>query len=108
MNLLNSRYDQAPGQPNASDSSIRFMCAGNEKEIELVREKLFEAGIASETRRHPMAETFGVSGLELWVENEQDFFNASTLYARLQQKSPNSPEAPAASPKAELSARPLN
>jgi hypothetical protein len=93
MKLLNNSYDQAHGQPDASHSGVRFMCAGNEAEIELVRQKLFEAGIPSETRRHPLAEAFGVNGLELWVENERDFFNASRLYNLLQKKSANGPEA---------------
>jgi len=52
--------------------------------MELVREQLLEAGVASETRRHHMAETYGVNGMELWV-----------------QESAQSPEAPAASPKPE-------
>jgi hypothetical protein len=75
------------------------MCAGHEKEIELVKKELFKAGIASETRRHPIAEALGVSGVELWVKNEQDFSNASRLYTRLQGKVAHSPETPP-SPKA--------
>jgi hypothetical protein len=76
------------------------MCGGSEKEIELVRKKLFEAGITSETRRHPMAASLGVSGLELWVQNERDLFNASRLYTRLQQESAISQEPPTETPKA--------
>jgi len=53
------------------------MCAGHEQEIELVKKELFKAGIVSETRRHPKAEGLGANGLELWVQNEQDFPNAS-------------------------------
>jgi hypothetical protein len=99
MKLLNSRY--APtSQLNASRPSMRLMCGGSEKEIELVRKKLFEAGITSETRRHPMAASLGVSGLELWVQNERDLFNASRLYTRLQQESAISQEPPTETPKA--------
>ena len=86
MKLLNHIYDPASRPPNALESSMRLMCAGNEKEIELVRKKLFEAGIASETRRHPVAQRLGVNGIELWVKNERDFFHASRLYTNLQQK----------------------
>ena len=87
MNSLTRSYDQAEPGPDASHLCMRLMCAGNEKEIGLVRSKLLEAGIASETRRHPIAESLGVNGIELWVQNEQDFFNASKLYNHLQQTS---------------------
>jgi hypothetical protein len=84
------------------------MCAGNENEIGLVRSKLLEAGIASETRRHPIAEALGVNGLELWVQNERDFFNASTLYNHLQQTSGNSLCTPTATPKTEIPGRSIS
>lgn len=79
------------------------MCAGNEKEIELVRKELFKAGIASETRRHPIAQALGVGGVELWVQNERDFFHASRLCTGLKQKVANSPLETATSPKPETS-----
>src|SRR5438874_49540 len=72
------------------------MCAGHEREMELVKEELCKAGITSETRRHPVAEALGVGGVELWVQNEQDFSNASRVYNRLQGKVANSPEKPSA------------
>src|SRR5258705_12117859 len=102
MRLLNSGYDQDQLQP---DLPLRLMCAGHETEIELGRKDLFKAGIHSETRRHPIAEALGVSGVELWVQNEQDFFNASRVYTRLQGKAVSSPERPAPGPKAETSGR---
>jgi hypothetical protein len=82
---------------------MRLLCGGNEKEIGLVRKKLLDAGIASETRRHPIAESLGVSGIELWVHNERDFFNASRLYTGIQQTSGNSLGTATTSPKAEIS-----
>ena len=116
MKLL-SRFDNAQRQPD-SRSPMRLMCAGNEKEIEAVRKRLFEAGIVSETRRHPIAQSLGVGGLELWVQNERDFFQASRLYTSLQQKpagmptlpamSIAAPKPPASNPKAESPAHPVN
>jgi chromosome segregation ATPase len=78
------------------------MCAGHEEEIELVKQELCKVGIAAVTRRHPIAEALGASGVELWVQNEQDFSNASRLYNRLQGKAADSPKT-APSPKAETS-----
>src|SRR5215469_11872036 len=102
MNWISRRYDQSELQPNGAHSSMRLMCAGHEQEIELVKKELIKAGIASETRRHPIAEALGVNGLELWVQNEQDFASASRLCVHLQGKAANSPEAPPG-PKAETS-----
>lgn len=65
----------------------------------MVKEELFKAGIPSETRRHPIAEALGVGGVELWVQNEQDFSNASRLYNHFQGKAANGAETPP-SPKA--------
>jgi len=102
MRLLNSSYEQDQVQSDAGDFSMRLMCAGHETEIELVKKELFKAGITSETRRHPLAEALGVSGVELWVQNEQDYFNASKVYTRLQGKAPSTPP-PA--PKPQISVR---
>lgn len=104
MNSLTGSNDQAGLGPDASHLCMRLMCAGKEKEIGLIRSKLLEAGIASETRRHPIAESLGVDGLELWVQNEQDFFNASKIYNHLQQTSGDSLGTPKTSPKAEIHA----
>jgi hypothetical protein len=95
MNFFNLRGDQAQLQPNGSTQHLclRLISSGNENEVEEVRKQLLKAGIASETRRHPIAEAFSVSGVELWVQNERDFFNASQLYARIQNLAANRPEA---------------
>jgi hypothetical protein len=97
MKLLNRRYDQAQLQPNVAHLPMRLMCAGHETEMELVRKELSEAGIASETRRHPLAESLGVQGVELWVQNEQDFSEVSRLCPSLQGKfateTPSGPKA---------------
>ena len=103
MNTLTRSYDQTGLGPDASHLCMRLMCAGNEKEIGMVRSKLLEAGIPSETRRHPIAESLGVNGIELWVQNERDFFNASQLYARFKHQAANRSEAAATSQKPEKS-----
>jgi hypothetical protein len=79
------------------------MASGNENEVEEVRTELLNAGIASEKRRHPIAEAFGVNGAELWVRNERDFFNASQLYARMRRLVAKRPEAAATGQKPETS-----
>jgi DNA repair exonuclease SbcCD ATPase subunit len=105
MNSLTRSFNQAELGPDASHLCMRLMCAGNEREIGLIRQKLLEAGIASETRRHPIAEALGVNGIELWVQNEQDFFNASKLYNHLQQTSGNSLDTLTKSPNIEIHAQ---
>ncbi len=67
------------------------MCSQNLNEVEVVRNELLKAGIASETRPHPVAAAMGVSGMELWVQNERDFFDASKLYARFLDHTPKGP-----------------
>jgi len=101
MNSLTRSNDRAELAPDASHLCMRLMCAGNEKEIGLIRQKLLEAGIASETRRHPIAESLGVDGIELWVQDERDFFDASKVYNHLQRGSGNSLVTPTRSPKTE-------
>src|SRR5262245_6655079 len=105
MKFFNRRCDQAQLQPNGSAPylCLRLISSGNEHEVEEVRRELLKAGIASEKRRHPIAEAFGVSGVELWVQNERDFFNASQLYARMQHLAANPLEAAAACQKPETS-----
>ena len=63
---------------------MRLMCSQSRAEIEAVKDELTKAGIATETRNNPMAEALGVNGLELWVQDERDFFNAANLFARMQ------------------------
>src|ERR1051325_5334169 len=110
MKLFNLRRDQAQLEPNASAPSLclRLMTSGNENEVEEVRRELLKAGIASEKRRHPIAEAFGIGGVELWVENERDFFDASQLYAPMQHLAGNGPEAQANGPRPETSGGSFN
>jgi hypothetical protein len=74
------------------------MCSQNQDEVEVVKNELLKAGIASETRCHPMAESLGVRGIELWVQHEQDFFDASKLYARMQERAAGRSGGPAPNP----------
>lgn len=63
---------------------MRLMCSQNQAELDAVIQELAKAGISAETRTHPIAEALGVPGKELWVPNEQDFYTAAKLFARLQ------------------------
>jgi chromosome segregation ATPase len=105
MKTVNWNYDQVREQPIESHLCMRLMCSKNENEVEGVKTELLKAGIPSETRRHPIAEALGVSGVELWVENEQDFHDASEIYARLQLDRASSQEAPGISRIADTSGR---
>ncbi len=58
------------------------MCSQNADQVEVVRRELLKAGISAET--HAIAGSRGAGAVELWVPNERDFFEASKLYARLQ------------------------
>lgn len=60
------------------------MSSKDRTEIESVKKELFRAGIPAEIRSNPLAEALRVTRLELWVQNERDFFNASKVYAGLQ------------------------
>ncbi len=68
----------------------------------MVRNELFKAGIRSETRRNPIADALGVDGLELWVEDEQDFSQATELYAELKGGASGKPGIAPASPQVEV------
>src|ERR1041385_3900585 len=100
MKLFNRTCDQTQLQPNGTSPSscLRLIASENETEIEEVRMELLKAGIASEKRRQLLAEAFGVGAVELWVQNERDFFNASVLYARMQQPAANRPPATSQNP----------
>jgi hypothetical protein len=63
---------------------MRLMSSQNLEEVEAVKAKLLKAGIATETRSNPVAEGLGVNGVELWVQDERDFFNAARLLERMQ------------------------
>ena len=62
---------------------MRLMCSRDPAEIEAAKNQFFKAGIAVETRNNPVAESLGISGLELWVTDERDLFTASKLYAEM-------------------------
>ena len=55
-------------------------------EIEALKNEFFMAGIVAEIRNNPVAEALGISGVELWVQDERDFFTASKLYAEMQDR----------------------
>jgi DNA repair exonuclease SbcCD ATPase subunit len=103
MKTVNGNYDQVQAKSIESHSCMRLMCSGNENEVEAVKSQLLKAGIPAEARRHPIAEAFGVSGAELWVENEHDFHDASKVYAHLKPHGAKSQEAPEISREADTS-----
>jgi len=105
MKTINWSHDQVQDEPLTSHLCMRLMCTGNENDVADVKNQLLKAGIPAETRRHPIAEALGVTGVELWVENEQDFHDASEIYARLQLQGANDPEAPQSSRTADTSGR---
>jgi len=59
------------------------MCSRDSAEIEALRNEFLKAGIAVATRNNPVAESLGISGVELWVTHERDFFTASKLFAEM-------------------------
>jgi hypothetical protein len=85
--MIKSMCHQTQVEPDASAPFLcmKLMCSQNQDEVEVVKNELRKAGIAAETRYHPLAEALGVKGVELWVQHERDFFNASKLYARIQE-----------------------
>src|SRR5512133_234482 len=62
----------------------RLMCSKDRAEVELVKKHLFKAGIPSEIRSNPLAAALRVTRLELWVQDERDYFRASQLYSGMQ------------------------
>lgn len=64
------------------------MSSPDPDEVERIKNELSKAGIATETRRHAMAEAFGVPGLELWVQDERDFSTASSILGAIQATGP--------------------
>jgi hypothetical protein len=83
------------------------MSSQNQDEIEMVKNELLKAGISAETRCHSGAEGTGVRAVELWVQNERDFFDASKLYERLQKRAPGRPARPATNSKVQAVERPV-
>lgn len=62
------------------------MCSHDQAEVEAVKNELFRAGIVAESRPNPVADALGVPATELWVQDERDFFDASRLYAEMQDR----------------------
>ncbi len=74
------------------------MCSQNAAEIESVKTELFKAGVKSETRNNPVAQSLGIDGIELWVPDERDFFTAASVFARMQPASSAKPQPGSAGP----------
>ena len=80
---------------------MRLMCSPDPAEIEAVKRAFLKAGIVTETRHNPVAEALGISGVELWVMDERDFFNASKLYGQIRDGTSGSCTAATTHPQAE-------
>ncbi len=53
------------------------MCTQDRREVEFLKRELFRAGIRTEVRTNPVAAALGVSRLELWLPNDNDYADAS-------------------------------
>ncbi len=84
---------------------MRLMFSRNQDEVEVVKNELLKAGIAAEIRRDPIADAMGVSAVELWVQDKRSFFDASKLYARMQDRVAGRSGGPATKPKDETERR---
>ena len=82
------------------------MFSRNQDEVEIVKNELLKFGINAEIRREHKAEALGVSAVELWVPDGQNFLNASKLYARLKGRSAGSSGEPATEPQTEVAEQP--
>jgi len=102
-----SRQTQVKSDASAPSSCMRLMCSKNQDEVEVVKKELLKSGIVSETRPHAMAAAFGVTGVELWVQNERDFIDASEIYAQMQNRAAGRSGKPATNPPGEAPARSL-
>jgi hypothetical protein len=58
----------------------RLMCSTKPEEVGAVKRQLFKAGIRSEIRSNPVATALNIVRLELWVENDNDYFAAQKFY----------------------------
>jgi len=68
------------------------MCSSRQEEVSAVKRELFKAGIRSEIRRNPLTAALNITRLELWVENDNDYFAAQKCYARMQTRARSSHE----------------
>jgi len=67
----------------------RLMCSTQHAEVGAVKRELFKAGIRSEIRSNPVSGALNVNRLELWVENDNEFFEAQRHYANMQAQAGN-------------------
>jgi chromosome segregation ATPase len=72
------------------------MCSERQEEVAAVKSELFKAGIRAEIRQNPVAAALQITRLELWVENEKDYFAAHKLYTNMQARAKNGHEPAAA------------
>lgn len=70
------------------------MCSSEPREIEWVKQQLFRVGIRSQIRSNPVAQALRVTRLELWVEDDRDYLNASKLYASIKEQASEHARAP--------------
>jgi len=70
----------------------RLMCSTQQEEVGAVKSELFRAGIRSEIRSNPVAAALNITRLELWVENDNDYFAAQKFYASMQARAGNGHE----------------
>jgi chromosome segregation ATPase len=61
---------------------LRLMQSVNREAVEAVRSELVKAGIGVECRNNPVADSLGITALELWLQDERDFLSAAEVYAR--------------------------
>ena len=67
----------------------RLMCSTQHAEVGAVKRELFRAGIRSEIRS---TGALNLTRLELWVENDNEFFEAQKHYANMQARAGNGDE----------------
>lgn len=70
----------------------RLMCSTQQEEVGAVKRELFRAGIRSEIRENPLTAALNITRLELWVENDKDYFAAQKFYANMQARAVNGHE----------------
>lgn len=95
--MESSNWSEVDAKTSGPFLCMRLMCSQDRTEIEAVKNELHKAGIPFEVRSHPVAQSLGLAALELWVPDERDFFNASTLFGRMKSRASR----PAAQPQFE-------
>ncbi len=72
------------------------MCSKDRKEVEAVKSELFRNGIRAEIRNNALADALRVTRVELWLQDERDYYEASKVYAEFQERGTANPKAEAA------------